>query len=393
MKSRREILKAHYINLLKSTARWGGLVSITLSALFLPVQVGAQQIPIRSTTLGSSLISANTTYDFSFRPAQGVLTRAVMFQVCTSPLELTSCSTPTGFSLTAPGATFTAGSSTAPFNANWATGTGGLVPTANSFWITYGTGSTLSNSTTYTVRLTNVHNPSTTNATFYTRVYTYSDVLATTPNQIDFGAAAVSTANQVTVSANVQESLTFCVYTLANCAAGGSTVSLGTGGDNVLSTTDPSGGVSKMDASTNAQTGYIITYITTSPGGTGGSTCAGSLSSTNDCITDAGASAVGPPADGVAMFGINLKLNTTALTPAGAIGANQTGGTGTPIAPYATADQIAFQAGLTPRTVANTTSAPSVTTTYTVSYVAQAGSTTKPGAYSATFTWVCTGTF
>jgi hypothetical protein len=198
---------------------------------------------------------------------------------------------------------------------------------------------------------------------------------------------AVSTANQVTVSANVQESLTFCVYTGANCAAGGSSVNLGSGADNVLSASSPSGGVSKMDADTNATTGYTITYITTSPGGTGGSTCPGSLSSSNDCITDAGGSA-GTFSAGTAKFGINLRDNATPN-----IGTDIAGsGIGAVSAPYNTVDNYAFQGGTTPRTVA-TAAGPTITNTYTVAYAAQAGNTTKPGAYSAIFTWVATGTF
>jgi hypothetical protein len=233
-----------------------------------------------------------------------------------------------------------------------------------------------------------VVNPSTTNQSFYFRITTYTDTGATTPaGGQDFGATAVSTANQMTVSANVQESLTFCVYTGANCAAGGSTVNLGTGADNVLSTSVPSGGVSMMDADTNGSAGYVITYITSSPGGTGGSTCPGSLSSTNDCITDFGGTA-GTFSAGVAKFGINLRDNATPN-----IGTTISGsGSGTVSAPYNTVDNYAFQGGTTPRTV-GTASGPTVANTYTVAYAAQAGSTTKPGAYSAVFTWVCTGTF
>jgi hypothetical protein len=205
--------------------------------------------------------------------------------------------------------------------------------------------------------------------------------------EVDFGAVAVSTAAQITASANVQEQLAFCVYTGANCAAGGTTVNVGTTADNVLSSTVPSGGISKMDASTNASSGYVITYIT--------STIAGhpsaSFTSTNDTIADAGGSAVPDPGDGVGIFGINLKANST--LGGGSLGANPSGGTGQAVAPYATADNIAFQSGLTPRTVANSASGPSDTTTFTVSYVAQAATTTKAGQYSALFTYVCTGTF
>lgn len=381
MSDNREILRQHYAKLARKVGTWAGLTSLVAGTLVLPMSAQAAQITDRSLTLGSSAASANTTYLFSFKPGTTNNVGAVKFQLCTSPLEATSCTTPTGASMAGAGSLtlggqitgFTIGAGTPP------------APTAQTAWITNGTPQSLTSGTASTVQFSGIVNPSTTNQTFYARITTFSDSAGTT--QVDYGAMAVSTANQVTVSANVQESLTFCVYTGANCGAGGSSVNLGTGTDNVLSTSVPSGGVSKMDADTNATTGYAITYVTTSPGGTGGSTCPGSLSSTNDCITDFGGTA-GTFSAGTARFGINLRANTTP-----AIGADVTGsGSGAVSAPYNTVDNFAFQGGTTPRTV-GTTSGPTLSNTYQVSYAAQAGSTTKPGAYSAIFTWICTGTF
>jgi hypothetical protein len=164
-------------------------------------------------------------------------------------------------------------------------------------------------------------------------------------------------------------------------------VNLGTGSDNVLSSSTPSGGISLMAIDTNATSGYVINYITTSPGGTGGTACAGSLSSTNDCITDAGGTA-GTFSAGTSKFGINLKNNATPD-----IGAEVSGsGSAVAAAPYATVDNYAFQGGTTPRTVVSH-AGPDLARLFTVAYAAQAGNTTKPGAYSATFTWIATGTF
>jgi hypothetical protein len=389
MKSRREILQTHYIQLAKKFIAWMGVFALMVAALGVTAPAQALQLTDRSLTLGSSAASASTTYLFSFEPGTTGNVGAIKFEICTSPLENVSCTAPTGTNASG-AAGFTAGGAIAA--SGFALGAGTPpAPTTDTIWITDSSPGSLSAGVAATASFTTIVNPSTANQSFYARITTYTN--ANGSGQVDYGAVAVSTANTMQVNANVQESLTFCVYTGINCAAGGSSVNIGSGTDNVLGTTDPSGGVSKMDASTNATTGYVITYITSSPGGTGGSTCPGSLSSSTDCISDAGGSAVGPPADGVGLFGINLKANTTALTPAGAIGVEASGGTGAAVSPYATADQIAFQGGTTPRTVANTAGAPSVTTTYTVSYVAQAGNTTKPGAYSATFTWVATGTF
>ena len=398
MINKREILREHYLGLAREIVSKVVMLALAVGTLILPAtSFAAGQITTRSTTLGSSLLSVSTTYTYAFKPATTGTIKAIKFETCTSPLQTTACSTVTGASMSTSSTFNTAAPTVAPFTTNWVTATGSAAPSANAYWIHYATGNSVTAGTSYTIQLTNIVNPSTTNLQYYTRITTYSDDAAGAPatTVVDYGAMAVATANQVTVAANVQESLTFCVYTLANCGAGGNSVNIGQnpGTDNVLNASTMYGGVSKMDASTNAGTGYVITYATTSPGGASGTQCVGGFSSTTDCITDAGSSAVGPPAPGTGMFGINLKTNTVTLTPSGAIGLNPSGGVGAAVAPYATADQIAFQAGSTPRTVANTGSAPSVTTTYTVTYAAQAANTTKPGAFSATFTWVATGTF
>jgi hypothetical protein len=393
MRSRGEILQAHYKELLKRAATWAGVGSIlALSLVAGPVAATGAQITERSTTLGNSALSASTTYTFTFKPATTFLIKAIKFETCTSPLETTSCSTVTGASMSTGSGFSTSSPTTAPFTSNWATATGSAAPSANAYWIHYATGDTLTAGNSYSVRLTSIVNPSTANLEFYTRITTYSDDASGAPATVekDFGAMAVSTANQIGVSANVQESLVFCVGTSGtDCTGGltGTSVNLGTGADNILSASTPSGGTSLMAIDTNATTGYVITYITTSPGGTGGSTCAGSLSSTNDCITDFGGTA-GTFVAGTSKFGINLRDNATPN-----IGTTISGsGSGAVSAPYNTVDNFAFQSGLTPRTVA-TAAGPTLSNLYTVAYAAQAGNTTKPGAYSATFTWVATGTF
>jgi hypothetical protein len=147
-----------------------------------------------------------------------------------------------------------------------------------------------------------------------------------------------------------------------------------------------------MDASTNAQAGYVITYITTSAGGASGTQSPRSFCSTLDCITNAGATSSPEPADGTGIFGINLAANTT-IHAGGALGAAPSGGSGVAIGEYDDANEITFESTTTPKSVANSAGGPSTNTTFTVSYVAQAGSTNKAGAYSAVFTWVATGTF
>lgn len=378
-KERQRILRAHYARLLKKAAAWTGLVAM-MATTVVATPVSAAQLTSRSATLGSSAAGATTNYTFTWTSPTATTIQAIKFQMCDSPLEQTTCTQPSSGSLGS--ATFqTTSPTTAGLSAFAISGT------QNSTQVIISNGSSAAAAGSYTVRLNNVTNPNVANTSFYLRITTYSNTAAST--QIDYGAMAVSTANQVQVSANVQESLTFCVGTSGTgCGGGGLTgtqVDLGTGTDNVLSASVPSGGISLMAVDTNASTGYAITYLTSSPGGTGGSTCPGSLSSTNDCIANLAGTGF---TAGTSGFGINLVANATP-----AKGAAKTGDAAGTVNPsYNTADQFQLVTSGTAQPVASATG-PTLATLYTVTYAAQAGSTTKPGAYSATFTWVATGNF
>lgn len=87
-------------------------------------------------------------------------------------------------------------------------------------------------------------NPSAT-GTYYARIYTYATSAAaqahstTAPTGFtDQGSVAISTAARISFDFSVPESLTFCVYTGVNCAAGGASIILGDTNGN-LSTTGP----------------------------------------------------------------------------------------------------------------------------------------------------------
>jgi hypothetical protein len=84
------------------------------------------------------------------------------------------------------------------------------------------------------------------------------------------------------------------------------------------------------------------------------------------------------PVVGTEQFGIRL---------------NATGGTGTVSSPYDTAGQYAYTAtASTPATVASAPSS-TLTTTYSVRYMANISPTTKAGSYTANHTYVITGNF
>jgi hypothetical protein len=201
------------------------------------------------------------------------------------------------------------------------------------------------------------------------RVTTYSDDAYTTA--IDAGTVATGTVNQITVSASVDETLTFCTgtsgITTSSCAgATGSSVSLGS-----LTPSTTGSGTSQIGAATNAGSGYAVTVTGTT------------LTSGGNTIT----ALASPTAStqGTEQFGMNLVANTTP-----AVGQAPDGsGTATAASGYGTANSFKFVSG---DTVASKVSSDDFRR-FTVAYVANVANTTEPGAYQTALTYVCTATF
>jgi len=214
-----------------------------------------------------------------------------------------------------------------------------------------------------------VSNPTADNTTFYLRITTYSD--SAYSSALDSGTIAVSTAEQITVNASVDETLTFCTgtsgITNSSCAAAtGNTVSLGT-----LTPSTTGASTSQIGVSTNASTGYAITVA--------GNT----LTSGSNTITAQATQATS--SQGSSQFGINLRDNATPN-----IGTDVSGsGTATATANYNTADQFRFVSG---DIIASKNSA-DAHRLFTVSYIANIAGNTPAGSYTTNLTFVATPTF
>jgi len=307
----------------------------------------AAQITARKVVIGSSVASASTTYAFTFTVPTATVVQSAGFAACTTASG--ACSTPAGFS--ASSSTLTVQPTNLGDASGWSvdTGTAGVLKLKK-------TGNSAAPTGSQTVGFSSVTNPSATNSTFFMRITTYSDDAYTTA--IDTGSVASSTAGQITVTATVDETLTFTLLA--------ATVALGN-----LTTTSTGAATSAMTVSTNAATGYSVAYSGTT------------LTSGSNTIT-----AIASPAASSMnnkQFGINLMANTTPL-----IGSNKTGtGSGAPATGYGTADQFKFASG---DTVASA-SVPTNSNTYTVSYIANIDGVTPPGAYSTVLTYVATANF
>ncbi len=326
-----------------------GLTPLTAQAGFQP----------RSVLLGSSAISVVTTHRFSLTAINGGSVGSIQFLYCTSASG--TCTTPTGLSTTS--ATLSAQSGATGFT---------MTNTTNGAPYITRAASSITASTPISYTLGVITNPSTTNTSFFIRISTFTATNAT-GSALDAGVVAASTAAQVVVNAHVDEIITFCVYTGANCAAAGATVDLGT-----LTPTTTGVGVSYMDAGTNAGSGFAVQY--------NGPT----LTSGGNTISSIGGTATTSTV-GLAQFGINAT--GTNATPA--VTGSQTPSGVAPIGSAATnydvADTYAFVAS-TPTTLA-TSSGAANTTKYSVSYVSNINSSQAAGDYTTTITYICTATF
>jgi hypothetical protein len=314
---------------------------------YVPSIAFASQITSRSVTIGSSAASAVTTYSFVFTVPSTTPVDSVAMLACTTASG--TCTTPAGFSNSS--STLTSQPTGLGATTGWTVNTA----TAGSLRIVNASNST-SPSGPQTVKYSTVTNPSATNATFFFRISTYSDSAWTLP--IDSGTVATSTAGQVTVTASVDEAVTF---TLASA-----TVALGT-----LTTSTTGSGTSTMSASTNAGTGYAITY-------SGATLTSGANTVTG--LSSATASTVN-----TSQFGINLVANTVPT-----VGSLLSGtGTATIQTGYATTNQYKFLSGDT----IITATGPTNSNTFTTSYIANVSGATAAGSYSTILTYVATAKY
>jgi hypothetical protein len=332
-----------------------GLVAVT-ALLWSWQQTSAATLTARSATLGSSAPSAVTTHKFDFTIPTGGNVGSVKFLYCTTASG--SCTKPTG--LTTTSATLDAQSG--------ATGFSMVNATDGAPYITR-TAANVTASTAVSYTLGSITNPSATNTTFYVRLITYTGTDGAT-GPVDDGTVAASTAQQITLTGTMPESLVFCVGTSitgTDCGTiSGTAINFG-----FFSPASATTGTSVMAVSTNAQSGYSVTINGTT------------LTSGANTIAALGTQSASSP--GTSQFGANLVSNT-----APSVGANRTGDTNAnPTANYGTANQFRFVTG---DSVASS-SQPTNATAFTVSYLVNVEGKQAAGVYTATMTYIATATF
>jgi hypothetical protein len=335
-------------------------VLVMLAWMLLPVAgVSAAQLNNRKLTLGTSQGNTSTTWTIQFDPGATTALNGITFQVCDSASG--TCNIPGSWTNT--------GSAFSSLTYNGSAQTGWTLDNAAGFLRIKNNASVVTTAAPIVATFNTVTNPNTTNATFFVRILTYTGDDYT--GQLDSGVVAASTAQQFTVSASIDESLTFCVgasgITTSSCAgATGSTASLGT-----LSASATGSTFSQLGVGTNAVSGYSIT-VTGTTLTSGGNTITALASQT--------ASAVGGE-----QFGINLRDNATpnvGLDPDGS-------GTAAPTTNYNTVDQYRFVSG---DSIASKNTSDSFRR-FHVSYIANIGTASEPGSYSTALTYICTAAY
>ena len=358
----------------------------------------AAQAPERSIRMSSSANGAtNTTYEINFKTAGAGAVQGVGVDFCSnSPIIGDTCTAPTGF-------TVGAGTTTGSIAGMTGTWSGAAAQSGRILVLSLGTpGGSASAGAQATFTLTTATNPTNSNTTFYARVYTFATAGnasswatgnttgSSITNVVDSGGIALSTAAQITVTAKVQETLTFCVYTQANCGAGGTAVTLGdTNG--VLSTAGPFVDKNtKYDISTNAGGASPAATVRFK---------APTLTSGGNTIPTIGLTAAASAA-GTSQFGLcTYRSAGTLLTPVAPYdnvncsGTTQSAGTGT-TGGNGTA-QFAFDT-----TAANTTFGDDLATTNAgssntgiIPFIGNVGPTQAAGIYTSTFTFIATAVY
>jgi len=283
----------------------------------LPSVASAASLTNRSVEITSASASA-TGVEYTIGFTTSAAAAAVTVEFCSdSPIIGDTCTAPGGFSVASAGTS----------------GTGNTVQaltTPENNGITWIGASSLSAGANSIV-LTNVTNPSA-SGVMYIRVVTYdssahAEAYASTAigaNAIDSGAAAVSINDTVGVSADVLETLNFCVSgnTIAkDCDTDGTSTALTLGEDNsgvtALSQDAVSTGDIYVQLSTNALSGAVVRLKTSAVG------CGGLVRSGDPSACDIGPALDGGIEPGDAKFGVKTTTATASASATDATGTLQ----------------------------------------------------------------------
>ena len=397
----------------KKLILFGGLTLLVIG-LLIPIlsrnAFAAGLLVNRTIEMSSSAANASSvTYTIAFKTATAGAIEGIVIEFCdNNPLINTACTYTGGQSInTSSTALSSIAGPSDTTTGDWS------VTNASGLIILYDASSSTSvgAGVQVTIIMTGFQNPNYSscaggtvpNCSFYARLLTYTTTwphtnpyaATTIGTPTDEGGIALSTNQAITVTSKVQEQLTFCVYTGANCAAGGGSVILGDT-QGVLYTSGPF--VDKSTTytiSTNAINGLTVRML--------GNT----LTSGSNTINAIGGTAASS-ASGTSQFGLcsyvsaSTAMTLTITSPYNNAACNTTtqsagpGQTGTP-GGNGTA-QFAFDTTQTTTTYGASLASASAgssagSATGVIAMIGNTSVTQQAGLYSTTLTFVCTATY
>jgi hypothetical protein len=368
-------------------------------------QLQSRAIRMSSSAPSTTSLGTNLSYLVSFNPATNHTITGIVLHFCNSAstpiIGDATCTAPAGFSVSSATVQGTPPNNPVAFTALGGTWTP-TAPSANLLKIT-SAGVAVTTGTTYSFQVNVVTNPNTT-GTFYARMVTYTGATTAgseyanyaagtegSTSATDYGGFALSTANVITITAKVQETMTFCVSGQApgpGCGATGLPVNtpalaLGHGANTILDNTVVDTASAFTQLSTNAQGGAAIRMRNTATSG-------GLNSGTNSIpASNAGATTPAAIATNAAGFGLYVAAGTGGTGTIAADG-NYNDGTTTHYGMDTTA--ITGVTGTFGDIIASAT-APVNSVGNQLTFGAQASNTTPAGLYTANIILIATGTF
>lgn len=333
-------------------------------------QVANRSIQLSSTANGAT----NTAYQVNFTTVtDGQNVGSVVVKFCAnSPILGDGCSLPAGFDIN---------KTTLTLNSVTGNITGLSIDTVNStanmVVLTRTAGPVANGPVSFTLgngTTNGITNPSTLNTTFYARIMTFSTTNGSgneSTDSLDAGGIAMSTANQLNVTAKVQESLRFCVYTGADCLEGGTAVALGDANGVLENTNTTYTSTAKFDVSSNAVSGVSVKIK--------GDTLKSGIF---DIAPHGALCTIDSTASGTEQFGLRMQTLGTSVVAS---------------APYDCAAgshgfDLTNTTSLYGQEIAKTTGATDISTSV-IELAAKSANTSEAGVYTTTLTLIATATY
>lgn len=386
-----------------------GLAAFALTAAFtasmvvpgLSKQADAAQVTTRSIKMSSATPGATgVSYEVTFTPATTQLTTGgLIVDFCgDTPLIGATCA-------------FAAGTVPNVSSAASVTGTVAAIGSGTPVHTIKVTGLSFTASTPFTITFTGIANPSTATS-FYARILTYSSTAnangyvqadttggATTPGTyLDYGGAALSTATNVTITARVMETLTFCASSQSlsatdcatNAGANPPAIDLGTGSPTpTLSPNNVDTNSVYTQISTNAQTGATVRLKALNSCANGGLSADGGTT----CAIPGVGSSVTAIVAGTAAFGLRVAAGTLSSGGTGASTATAPYNDGTNYGMDGTSVTSTYGDDLFATGASFASPAPCSLVNNQFTFAATPSLTTPAGIYTANESLIATGTF